>query len=406
MRHLATALLCLASLVGSAYGQSDCTGDISGDGRTDGVDLAIVLTNWGPCNPGSAISGVFPPYGPAAGGTSIAIVGVDLGATASVTIDGHLAPQFSVVSTTTVIAVTPPGTGGARTIVLRNGQGQEIASSTFSYSMTSLPWATVLEQYPNPATVPSIALRNRIIETGLPWRVRDNGTGIEMLLVPPGNFQMGCSQASDAAGCEAAELPVHAVTLTGAFYIGRHEVTQAEWQAKVGWNTSYFQGSVDSPSRPVENVSWDHAQIYFLSQTGLRFPTEAEWEYAYRGGTSTAFHGFEGQAEGTNEYALVGNICWYESNSGGETHPVAGKAANGFGLHDMSGNVWEWVNDRYEAYTAKPQVNPTGAEVGGARVIRGGYWNEGASGLRASTRGPFMSDGRCPCIGFRVARNP
>ena len=88
MRYLATALLCLASLVGSAYGQSDCTGDISGDGRTDGVDLAIVLTNWGPCNPGSAISGVYPQSGSTAGGTPIAIVGVDLGATASVTIDG------------------------------------------------------------------------------------------------------------------------------------------------------------------------------------------------------------------------------------------------------------------------------------------------------------------------------
>ena len=118
-------------------------------------------------------------------------------------------------------------------------------------------------------------------------------------------------------------------------------------------------------NRPVEAVSWNTIQG-FLSATGMRLPTEAEWEYAYRAGTTTAFHGWAGQPAGTNDDSLVGNIAWYSSNSGGQTRPVGGKAANGFGLHDMAGNVWEWVSDWYGSsyYASSPLEDPQGPTSG------------------------------------------
>jgi Sulfatase-modifying factor enzyme 1/Thrombospondin type 3 repeat len=120
----------------------------------------------------------------------------------------------------------------------------------------ALPWATELTYLPDPAVVINADLRSAIIATGLPWRVRDNSSGIEMLLVPPGIFDMGCIMGSDSYGCNGDEQPVHTVTLTNAYYLGRYEVTQAEWQAQMGLNPSYFTGQADSPSRPVERVSW------------------------------------------------------------------------------------------------------------------------------------------------------
>ncbi len=405
MRYLATALLCVASLVGSAYGQSDCTGDISGDGRTDGVDLAIVLTNWGPCNPGSAISGVYPQSGSTAGGTPIAIVGVDLGATASVTIDGVAVQSFSVVSPTVVTAVTPPGGTGAKTLALRNAQGQQIASASFAYFATSVPWGSVLEQQPDPTVITNPALRNAIVASGMPWRVRDNTTGIEMLLVPAGTFGMGAS--ADVADPHWQELPQHQVTLTRAYYISRTEVTQAQWVARMGSNPAYFQPPnipTSNLNLPVESVSWDSVH-QFLAGTGLRLPTEAEWEFAYRGGTATAFHGAAPFPNGTADEALAPQIAWIGVNSAGRTHPVGEKLANGLGLRDMGGNVWEFCEDLFDGYSAKPQTDPTGAEQGGP-VVRGGAYHDEAIRARASMRGPVLSWEVYAHVGFRVARNP
>ena len=407
LNSLVASLLMAATVVAispTAHAQTGCGGDISGDGRTDAVDLAIVLTNWGVCTPASSIDGVYPSSGPVAGGTPIAIVGVDLGATASVTIDGVLCPKFNVVSPTVVTAVTPAGNVGPKALVLRNSQGQQIASSSFIYAVTSLPWATVIQQEPDPAVVTNSALRTAIAATGLPWRVRDNGTGIELLLVPPGIFDMGCIQGSDNYGCSGQEVPVHAVTLTNAFSIGRYEVTQAQWQAKMGSNPSWFQGQADSPSRPVEQVSWNTIQG-FLTATGLQWPTEAQWEYACRAGTTTAFHGFTGYLSGTNDDTLVVNIAWYNANSDSQTHAVGGKAANGLGLHDMSGNVWEWCGDWYGAYSAGAQTNPTGSASRTSRVLRGGSWYDVTYHVRSSNRNNDTPDPTYN-VGFRVARAP
>jgi formylglycine-generating enzyme required for sulfatase activity len=241
---------------------------------------------------------------------------------------------------------------------------------------------------------------------------------MEMLLIPPGSFQMGCS-ASNQYGCWSNESPVHTVTLTNAFYLGRYEVTQAQWQARMGSNPSYWQNPSSDvpagqvPNRPVENVSWNMiaGSGGFMAQTGMRLPTEAEWEYAYRAGTTTAFHGFTGYPNGTNENSLVGNIAWYFSNtceasSGCMTHPVGQKLGNGFGLHDMAGNVWEWVNDWYGSYSAGAQTDPTGPATGSYRVFRGGGWYSTAN-LRASARYYlFTPDNPNLNVGCRAARSP
>ena len=271
-------------------------------------------------------------------------------------------------------------------------------------------WATVLTYFPDPAVVTNATLRSAIIATGFPWRVRDNGTGIEMLLVPPGTFDMGCIQGSNSYGCNSWEQPVHTVTLTNAYYIGRYEVTQAQWQAKMGSNPSYFQGQADSPSRPVEQVSWNTIQG-FLSATGLRLPTEAEWEYACRAGTTTPFHSGPGFPNGTTNDNLVGEIAWYYYNtcSGGDgcrTHAVGTKAANALGVHDMLGNVWEWCNDWYNGYSSAAQVNPAGPASGSYRVLRGGSWGNNTYSVRSSYRYYSTPDNTFNSLGFRVARAP
>ena len=261
------------------------------------------------------------------------------------------------------------------------------------------------------------AYRAAIVATGLPWRVRHTQTQIEMLLVPPGTFNMGCS-ASNQYGCFSAENPVHAVTLTNAFYLGRYEVTQAQWTAVMGSNPSSFvNASAEVPAgqvtlRPVERVSWDMIQG-FNTTTGLRLPTEAEWEYACRAGTTTAFHSFSGYPNGTNDDTLLGNIAWFYTGncSGGamcQTRPVGGKQANGLGLHDMSGNVWEWVNDWYGStyYQSSPATNPPGPASGTVRVLRGGSWDGSSYYCRSSDRGGITPGFVSSAGGFRAARTP
>jgi formylglycine-generating enzyme required for sulfatase activity len=273
-------------------------------------------------------------------------------------------------------------------------------------------WATLIEAQPDPAVVTSATLRAAITATGLAWRVKDTATQMEMLLIPPGSFQMGE---------QGWAPPVHTVTLTNAFYLGRYEVTQAQWQARMGSNPSYFQSAstqvptAQVPNRPVEQVSWNMigGAGGFMAQTGMRLPTEAEWEYAYRAGTTTVFHGFTGYPNGTNYDSLVGNIAWYyggscSAGSACQTRPVGGKAGNGFGLHDMSGNVSEWVNDWHSSsyYESSPAQNPPGPTSGSYRALRGGAWNGATPFLRASNRGYGTPGYTGSNVGCRAARSP
>ena len=269
---------------------------------------------------------------------------------------------------------------------------------------SGLSWATVLQWNPDPAVVPDAPVRSKIVASGYPWRVLDTATGIEMLLIPGGTFTMGCSASNDY-DCSSLEEPAHQVTLSKAFYLGKTEVTQAQWQAKMGSNPSYWKNFSDSPSRPVENVSWNDI-AGFNTATGLRLPSEAEWEYACRGGTTTAFHSMPGYPNGTNDDSLLGNIAWYYSST---THAVAGKAANAFGMYDMSGNVWEWCNDWYGSYAAGNATDPSGPSVGqyGAYlVLRGGGWFGFSFHCRSSDRYNYDPGYRSDYVGFRVARHP
>ena len=213
---------------------------------------------------------------------------------------------------------------------------------------------------------------------------------------------MGCS-ASNRNPCLEPENPVHAVTLTDAFYLGRYEVTQAQWTAVMGWNPSFFLSASEEvpatevPLRPVERVSWATIEVFNLF-TGLRLPTEAEWEFAYRAGTTTAFHGWPAQPSGTTDDARVESIGWYRIDAcdGGarcQTRPVGRKGGNGFGLHDLAGNVFEWVNDIYASdyYAVSPSTNPPGPSTGISRVLRGGSWSSEVGDVLGRTISPVTS---------------
>jgi formylglycine-generating enzyme required for sulfatase activity len=340
--------VCAAVLLAPAARAQGCVGDLNDDGVIDGADLGVQLSAWGPCAGCAAdING------------SGAVDGADL---------GLLLGAWG----------TCPGVPD---------------------------WATVVQYAPDATVVTDPSLRAAIIATGRPWRVRDTATQIEMLLVPPGTFQMGCIIGSDLYGCYSWELPVHQVTLTNAFYLGRYEVTQAQWQATMGSNPSYFQSpsaqvpAAQVPNRPAERVSWNTIQGY-LNATGMRLPTEAEWEYACRAGTQTPFY------NNSTDDSTLGALAWYSPNSGNQTRPVGGKAANAFGFHDMLGNVWEWVNDWYGGYSAGAQTDPTGPVSASARVIRGGSWYDDSNIVRSSNRN-FDSPGYAfNFFGFRVARTP
>jgi len=190
-----------------------------------------------------------------------------------------------------------------------------------------------------------------------------------MVYVAGGTFQMGSNSDSD-------EKPIHTVTISG-FFMDKTEVTQAEYRKVMGKNPSKFSGCDDCP---VENVSWHDANEY-AKKVGKRLPTEAEWEYAARGGNKSKGYRYSG----SNGIDAVG---WYYDNSDDKTHPVAQKQPNELGLYDMSGNVWEWCSDWYgeESYSSSPQNNPQGPSSSIYRVHRGGCWFLNADGCRVASR--------------------
>ena len=347
----------------------------------------------------ASVSSVAPNAGTTAGGSQITVTGAYLALTTGVAIGGTPCTGVTVANATTVTAITPAGTLGNADVVITGGKGTITVVGGYRYvPVVFVPsWATLVEATPDPAIVTDVTLRSAISASGKAWRVRDTATQMEMLLVPAGTFTMGCT-ASNSHVCSPIENPTHSVTLTQAFYLGRYEVTQGQWVAKMGSNPSYFAGQSDSASRPVEQVSWNTAQPY-LFYTGMRLPSEAEWEYACRAGTTTAFN------NGSSDYATVGTVAWYDGNSGGQTHAVGGKAANALGFHDMAGNVFEWVNDRYIGYSSGAQTNPLGPVSGTDRVYRGGSWPNGTAYVRSSSR-QYGPAGARNDIGFRVARTP
>ena len=219
------------------------------------------------------------------------------------------------------------------------------------------------------------------------------GVSFKMIRVEGGSFMMG-SPDSDADAWDA-EKPQHRVTLSD-YYIGETQVTQALWKAVMGDNPSNSKGD----TLPVEMVSWKDCQEFIKQlnkKTGktFRLPTEAEWEYAARGGRKG--QGFK--YAGSND---IDKVAWYEENSGIQTHPVKQKNANELGLYDMSGNVWEWCQDRRDSYSSSAQTNPLGPSSGFYCVQRGGSWRSSARNCRVATRNGCSSDYRLSS-GFRLA---
>jgi formylglycine-generating enzyme required for sulfatase activity len=391
---------------------SSCLGDVNDDGQVNASDLAEVLAGWGPCRP--VILSIVPNWGPVEGGSLVTVSGAFFNSASSVEFGGVPGTGLTVVNSSTLTVVTPSGAAGSAAVRVATSAGSAVRKGGFSYVNVNVPsWATLIEATPDPAVVTDANLRNAILATGYAWRVRHTQTQIEMLLVPPGTFNMGCS-ASNQWRCESDENPVHAVSLTNAFYLGRYEVTQAQWAAVMGSNPSWFKNASAEvptgqvPLRPVEQVSWNMIAGTggFNTATGLRLPTEAEWEYAYRAGTDTAFHSFAGYPNGTDDDGLLGNISWFWPASSDQSRPVGQKLANALGLHDMAGNVYEWVHDRFGEYQPGAAVDPQGPAAGPERVLRGGSWYHTSFFSRSSRRERHPPSSVYHDLGFRAARNP
>ena len=219
------------------------------------------------------------------------------------------------------------------------------------------------------------------------------GISIDMVRVEAGIFTMGAT--AEMKDPDDWEKPTHRVTLTYDYNIGKYEVTQALWQAVMGNNPSNFKGE----NLPIENVSWNDCQEFISklnSITGktFRLPTEAEWEYAARGGNKSRGY----QYSGSNN---LFDVAWYRDNSGKKTHAVGTKQPNELGIYDMSGNVWEWCQNWYGEYSRPSLTNPTGANSGSRRVYRGGSWNNDVWGCRSSCRYDY-TPGYRNCIGLRL----
>lgn len=227
------------------------------------------------------------------------------------------------------------------------------------------------------------------------------GVDFTLVRVEPGTFRMGANEGDDQA--YDREKPAHQVTLTQPYYIATTEVTQELYAAVAGSNPSYFGGEA---GLPVEQVSYTDAlafceQLSELTGRTVTLPTEAQWEYAARGGhkapaTPTLYAG------GDDPDA----VAWWNGNSDSKTHPVAGKAANALGLYDMTGNVWEWCLDWFGTYTADAVSDPQGPSTGSFRVFRGGGWGSDAQGCRLSYRFSSTPDLRINALGFRVVVLP
>ena len=217
----------------------------------------------------------------------------------------------------------------------------------------------------------------------------------DMVFVKGGTFTMGAN-VENSSDVSDDEKPSHSVTLSD-FYIGKYEVTQAQWRAVMGNNPSKFKGD----NLPVEKVSWDDIQEFIKrlnAQTGKRFrlPTESEWEYAARGGNRSK----KCKYSGSNN---IGDVVWFNGNSDRKPHPVGLKHPNELGIYDMSGNVWEWCQDWYGCYSGSSLVNPLGPSSGTYRVLRGGSWYYYAGDCRVSNRSYDYPDYRNRNYGFRLA---
>ena len=308
----------------------------------------------------------------------------------------------------TVSVSANPSNGGTVTGGGTYQQGQSCTvTATTEAGYAFVNWTENGSQVSTEASYTFTVTGNRTLVANFQQQTTDqtftvNGVSFTMKRVEGGTFWMGAQstdQGEQNYDSEAYdyESPVHSVTLS-TFYMGETEVTQELWQAVMGSNPSHFSGT----NLPVEQVSWNMIVNEFLpalnAATGqnFRLPTEAEWEYAARGGNQ----GHDYKYAGSN---TIGNVAWYYGNSNNQTHAVAMKQPNELGLYDMSGNVWEWCGDWYGNYSSGSQTNPQGPSSGSGRVLRGGGWGDDARNCRVSRRGNSIPVNTAVSYGFRLA---
>ena len=236
-----------------------------------------------------------------------------------------------------------------------------------------------------------------------------NSIGMKLVLIPKGTFMMGSPESEQGRYENETQ---HEVTISKGYYFGVYEVTQAQYEKVIGKNPSHFQGAIvgnENADLPVENVSWDDAVEFCKKLSDLpeekkagrvyRLPTEAEWEYACRAGSKTAYS-FD------DEEGLLPEYGWFNRNSSDRTHTVGLLEPNAWGLYDMHGNVWEWCSDRHGEYPKGAVSDPTGPKVGSSRVLRGGSWFYEAANCRSANRSRSAPSDRFNYLGFRLALSP
>jgi hypothetical protein len=325
---------------------------------------------------------------------------------------GHVPITVTVAEVSVVLVPAfmelMPGETWRPTVLITDAQGQPLEGAVPTWASANPAFAVV----DGTGLVTAVAVgQTQIVAVfggvaGLMWVQVGDGLGFgfgpeQFALIPAGTFTMG----DDDSGY-GNESPAHEVTITQPFMIQKTEVTQGQWEAVMGENPSYFSACGDLC--PVERVSWDDIQDFLTALNAMdpgknyRLPTEAEWEYAARAGTT-------GDYGGTG---VLDEMGWYDNNSGGTTHPVALKQPNYWGLYDMHGNVWEWVQDWHSATYYQYKVDhgivndPPGPETGSSRVLRGGSWSGFASHARSAFRSYGTPDTGFVNVGFRLARTP
>ena len=251
-----------------------------------------------------------------------------------------------------------------------------------------LEGAVVATRGPSGGLMSPTAERDQYGNPVLPKEMWLTQPRIEFVLIPAGEFMMG----SQVWYGRSKEKPVHKVRLTKPFYLSKYEVTQGQYEGIVGRNPSRFKGA----NNPVERVSWEDCQGFVKKLgPGFRLPTEAEWEYACRAGSTTRY------CCGSDSSALS-DYAWY-SKAGGKTHPVGQKKPNAWGLYDMHGNVFEWCQDRWGKYPTGSVTDPTGPTGGYCRAFRGGGWDVTAGGCRSAFREGYVPEDRDDNLGCRLA---
>jgi len=333
--------------------------------------------------------------------------GATVSPTASVAEGARVAPSVSNVSFrqegTGIVITYDLAAGAPKPVTLRaSGDGGnawdvnlghlsgDVGEGVRPGTGKTIVWAA-LKDYPDGRSFDALVFE--LGTTGNEWV--DPFTGMVFVFVEGGYFEMG----DTLGGGDGDEKPVHTVTLAD-FYLGKTEVTQAQWEKVMGSNPSKFKGA----EHPVEQVSWKDVQEFIRklnrrSGNRYRLPTEAEWEYAARSG------GKKEKWAGTSNESQLGAYAWYGANSGSQTHSVGQKQPNGLGLYDMSGNVWEWCSDWYgdTYYGQSPKKNPKGPSSGEHRVLRGGSWYSDPVSARAADRVRLWPTGRVDSDGFRLA---